>query len=159
MYEVELKVAADHAAVRDRLDELDATLTALMPSLEALASMLGDTVEPDAFTPAEIRRYREAMARTDSVSGPLNYYRATARETLRADLRALLPGGGRRDETVDAPTLVVWGEQDRALSPDVLEGLDRWVPDLTVRRLPAASHWVQADAPGRVTDELRAFLR
>ncbi|MEF8812417.1 MAG: alpha/beta hydrolase [Halovenus sp.] len=124
----------------------------------AVASMLGDTVDPDAFTPAEIRRYREAMARTESVSGPLNYYRAIARDTLRADLRALLPGGSRRDETVDAPTLVVWGEQDRALSVDLLGGLDRWVPDLTVRRLPAASHWVQADAPERVTDELRAFL-
>ena len=32
------------------------------------------------------------------------------------------------------------------------------VPDLRIERLPAASHWVQADQPERVTDLLCAFL-
>jgi len=124
----------------------------------AVETMLSDTVEPDAFTPEEIDRYRAAMARSESVSGPINYYRAQARETLREDLQSLLPGQQRRDETINVPTLVIWGEQDRALSIELLDGLEEWVPDLTVRRLPTASHWVQADAPDRVTEELLTFL-
>jgi pimeloyl-ACP methyl ester carboxylesterase len=119
-----------------------------------VASMLADTATPDAFTEADVRRYRAAMARSESLSAPLNYYRAAARDTLGRGLRSLLPGTETRDESVRVPTLVIWGERDRALSTDLLDGLDAWVPELRVERLPAASHWVQADEPERVTELL-----
>ncbi len=119
-----------------------------------VASVLADTADPGAFTDADVRRYRAAMERSASVSGPLNYYRAAARDTARRSLRSLVPGTGTRDETVRVPTLVVWGERDRALSADLLDGLAEWVPDLRVERLPAASHWVQADEPRWVTELL-----
>jgi len=41
---------------------------------------------------------------------------------------------------------------------DLLDGLAGWVPDLRVERLPAASHWVQADEPGLVSELLVEFL-
>ena len=124
-----------------------------------LEAALTDTARPDAFSDAEVARYKAAMARTDSLSGPVNYYRAIARQTIEDGLRSLVPGDDEsRETTVDVPTLVVWGEQDRALSVRLLDNLGRWVPDLRVARLPTASHWVQADAPDRVTEELLAFL-
>ncbi len=123
-----------------------------------VGEMLADTAHPDAFTDAEIRRYKDAMGRSASMAGPINYYRAIARETLGRQLRSVLPGAETRDATVRAPTMVIWGEQDRALSTDLLDGLDRWVPDLRIERLPAASHWVQADEPDWVTELLVAFL-
>lgn len=124
-----------------------------------LEEALTDTVRPDAFSDAEIARYKAAMARTESLSGPVNYYRAIAQETLGRELQTLLPGADPTWETmVDVPTLVVWGEQDTALSVRLLDGLDRWVPDMRVVRLPTASHWVQAEAPDRVTEELLAFF-
>ncbi len=123
-----------------------------------VGSMLADTANPDAFTDADVRRYREAMARSESPSAPLNYYRAAARETARKGLRSLLPGAETHEETVRAPTLVIWGERDRALSTDLLEGLESWVPEVRVERLPAASHWVQADEPAWVTELLLDFL-
>lgn len=124
----------------------------------AVGEMLTDTVHPDAFTDADVRRYKEAMSRSGSLSGPINYYRAIARENAGRTLRSLLPGEGTRDATVGVPTLVVWGEQDRALSTDLLDGLDRLVADLRIERLPGASHWVQADAPGEVNAYLLDFL-
>ena len=98
------------------------------------------------------------MDRTDSLSGPINYYRAMARETIEEGVESLLPWEDERDRTVEAPTLVLWGEQDPALEAGLADGLERWVPDVRVRRFPEASHWVHLDASGRVTDELRSFL-
>jgi pimeloyl-ACP methyl ester carboxylesterase len=118
---------------------------------------LSDTARPDAFTDADVARYKDAMDRSGSLSGPVNYYRAIARETAGRRLRALL-GGSTRDATVRVPTMVVWGEGDRALSTDLLDGLDGWVPDLRIERIPGASHWVQADEPDRVTELLLDFL-
>jgi pimeloyl-ACP methyl ester carboxylesterase len=120
--------------------------------------MLADTAVPEAFSDADVERYKTAMARSGSLSGPINYYRAIAREGATRQVRSLLPGVETRDATVRVPTLVVWGERDRALSTDLLDGLDRWVSDLRIERLPAASHWVQADQPERVTELLLGFL-
>lgn len=123
-----------------------------------VGELLEGSARPEAFTDADIRRYRDAMARSGSPAGPVNYYRAMARDTLGRQLRSVLPGTETRDGTVRVPTLVVWGEQDRALSTTLLDGLDRWVTELRVERLPAASHWVQADEPEWVTDLLVDFL-
>ena len=120
--------------------------------------MLTDTVHPDAFTDAEVRRYKDAMARSDSLTGPINYYRAAVRENAASQLRSLVPGLETPRRTVDVPTLVVWGEQDRALGTELLDDIAAYVPDCRIECIPDASHWVQADAPDHVTDLLLDFL-
>ena len=120
--------------------------------------LLTETAAPGAFTEQDVQRYKDAMARSGDLSGPVNYYRAIARETVRNEVLSLLPDAVERNGHVDAPTLVVWGEQDQALSVKLLDGLDEFVPDLRVERLPDASHWVQADAPEEVNAALREFL-
>jgi pimeloyl-ACP methyl ester carboxylesterase len=47
---------------------------------------------------------------------------------------------------------------DTALLPENSEGLERWVPDLRVRRVPDAGHWVMADAPDVTNAALVEFL-
>jgi epoxide hydrolase 4 len=82
----------------------------------------------------------------------LNYY------------RAFLRGGGALRQgrlghpVIDTPTLMLWGEQDVALTLETTHGTDRYVSDLTFRLLPDASHWVQQDAPDTVNRMLRAWL-
>ena len=56
--------------------------------------------------------------------------------------------------TVRVPTTVLWGEGDTALLPGLLEGLDRWVPDLRLVRVPDATHWIVHERPTLVTDEI-----
>ena len=124
--------------------------------LAAVGRLLADTARPGAFSEAEIERYKQAMATEGTMTAALNYYRAQFREGVGRELRSLV--GRDRDTTVGVPTMVVWGEQDRALGTELLDGLGAFVPDLRVERLPAASHWVQADAPDRVTDLLLDFL-
>ena len=124
--------------------------------LAAVGRMLSDTARPGAFSETEIERYKRAMATEGAMTAALNYYRAQFREGVGRELRALV--GRDRDTTVRVPTMVVWGEQDRALGTELLDGFEDFVPGLRVERLPEASHWVQADEPDRVTDLLLDFL-
>jgi epoxide hydrolase 4 len=107
-------------------------------------------VHEDAFTPEDVRRYKQALARPGALTAALNYYRAGLRSLTRQD--------GRDTAPVAVPTLLLWGEQDPYLSPSLTEGLGPWVPDLRVVRLPDASHWVQNDAPERVNRLMIDFL-
>jgi pimeloyl-ACP methyl ester carboxylesterase len=62
-------------------------------------------------------------------------------------------------ETVSTPTLVIWGEQDRYLSPTLLDRLGQWVTGLRIERIPDASHWMQNDVPDRVNRLLIEFFK
>ncbi|PSP73240.1 epoxide hydrolase [Halobacteriales archaeon QS_3_64_16] len=120
-----------------------------------------DPVDPDAFDSVDIERYTEALSKPGALTAAINYYRALARENPIGTLRRALVGQSGRPPAyrrVQVPTLLIWGEQDSALSVSLTEGLDGWVEDLSVERLPEASHWVQADAPETVNDLLVDFL-
>ncbi|MBK6004685.1 alpha/beta hydrolase [Ramlibacter ginsenosidimutans] len=95
-----------------------------------------------------------------SLTGGLNYYRASPlrppREGDPAAAAVTLP---REMLTVDLPTLVIWGMQDAALLPELVEGLEEYVPHLTLERVPEASHWIIHEQPQRVIASLEAFLR
>lgn len=121
-----------------------------------VASLFRQTSKPDTFSDADLRRYREAACRPGALTAALNYYRALFRDSFREEVRALL-GGERPSRRVEAPTLLVWGEQDPALGVELTEGLDRWVPDLRVERLSDATHWVHHDRTERVNELLIEF--
>jgi len=109
-----------------------------------------DPVRPGAFSEEEIQTYVEAIRRPGALTAALNYYRAAFRAAPRLVLRA------RR--RIEVPVLLIWGERDRYLGLHLLEGTERWVPDLRVERIPEASHWVQADAPAKVNELLLGHL-
>ena len=109
-----------------------------------------DPVTPGAFTPEVIEAYREAFLSPGAATATINYYRAAFRGRMR------IPGLRRSLECV--PTLVLWGEGDRYLGPELLDGLDALVPDLRIVRVAGASHWLPSDAADLVNAELTAFL-
>lgn len=125
-----------------------------------LAAMLTKTTADAAWlTPDTLARYREAWAQPGALDASLNYYRAsplhpaTPEEPGAAGLQ-LDPAAF----TVRVPTLVIWGERDTALLPALLDGLDAFVPDLTVRRIPDGSHWVIHEKPDEVNRLIREFI-
>ena len=105
-------------------------------------------------------RYVEAWSQPGALSGGLAYYRATplhpptAREPGAAGLNLR-----DADYQVAVKTLVLWGERDPYLLPALLDGLERFVPDLTVVRDPESSHWMVHEQPERVITQVRAFLQ
>lgn len=122
------------------------------------ALLHGETVREDAFSAADVDRYVEAFADRRRVTAAMHYYRALGRRTALQWLAELLPGRSRPDRSVDVPTLLVWGLADDALPPRLTTGLDPWVSDLRVERLPGAGHWVHVDVPDRVNGLLVDFL-
>lgn len=93
------------------------------------------------------------------LSGAVNYYRASPMHPPQEgepapDLSRLNPD----DFVVRVPTLVIWGERDQALPKSLLDGLDRFVPDLRVERIPEGSHWVVHEQPERINLLIRSAL-
>jgi pimeloyl-ACP methyl ester carboxylesterase len=77
----------------------------------------------------------------------LNWYRAALRVPSSTPPRV-----------ITAPTLLLWGEDDIALSRRLTKGLADWVPNLTRHYIANCGHWVQNEAPEEVNAQLRAFL-
>ena len=102
-------------------------------------------------------RYREVWRH--GLSGGCNYYRASPLRPPTGPDSAIhsvvLP-----DEavTVNVPTLVIWGEDDLALPPTLLDGLERFVPDMRLVRVADASHWIVHERPALVAAEIEASL-
>ena len=112
------------------------------------------------LTPPLRERYRHAWHNGGrGLDGALNYYRASPlRPALGPDdsLHTLvLP-----DEavTVRVPTTVLWGDGDVALLPGLLDGLERWVPQLQVLHEHTADHWLVHEKPARVAAVIRSLL-
>ena len=94
------------------------------------------------------------------LTGGCNYYRASPLRPPRPED----PGAAAIDLphamlTVSVPTLVVWGVDDVALPPELIDGLDAYIPRLTLHRVEGASHWIVHEQPQRVARHLGDFLQ
>lgn len=93
------------------------------------------------------------------LDGGCNYYRASPLRPPTAEDPAAaavtLPDSMLR---MSLPTLVLWGLEDVALRPGLLDGLDHWIPDLRIERIPGASHWIVHEMPELVARHIGAFL-
>ncbi|MFP5245368.1 MAG: alpha/beta fold hydrolase, partial [Thermoanaerobaculia bacterium] len=78
----------------------------------------------------------------------LNYYRA---------LRRARKDGRKQFQPVETPTLIIWGEEEPVFLSSALEGIEQWVPNVRIERIPRAGHFVQHDAKERVTELLIEF--
>ena len=109
----------------------------------------GMAIDKSNFTDDVLDRYARDAQRPGAMTGMINWYRAAFR--LGGKLRGPWP-------MIETPTLIVWGEEDAALGVELLDGTDAHVRDLTIRRLPGVSHWVQQEAPEKVNAILKDWL-
>jgi pimeloyl-ACP methyl ester carboxylesterase len=124
-------------------------------------AVLGEGLKSGAFTEEDKKAYIEAWSQPGALTGGLNYYRAAR----------VGPASGEGDKSgtsfaqdmpslmVKVPTLVIWGEKDTALLTGNLEGLDKFVPALTIKRIPDGTHWVIHEKPESVNRYIREFIR
>ena len=131
--------------------------------LWAFFSGMGATDGPHAWLTDAVRLQYQAIWRA-GLSGPLNYYRASP-------LRPPRPGPPHNDPAAAAvviardklevhlPTLVVWAMGDTALLPELLDGLEDFVPQLQLHRVEGATHWIVHERPELIAAYLQEFLR
>ena len=121
-------------------------------------NLLEDGLKQGYFTEEDRKAYIEAWSQPGALTGGLNYYRAAhlgsftgeSDDSLSADPSLF---------TVAVPTLVIWGEKDKWLLTGNLEGLEKYVPNLTIKRIPDGSHWVIHEKPGLVNSYIREFIK
>jgi len=93
------------------------------------------------------------------LTGGCNYYRASPLRPPRPeDPGAAAVALPRSMLTIDLPTLVVWGMDDVALPPELIDGLSDYVPQLELHRVEGATHWIVHEQPGQVAGLLEGFL-
>jgi pimeloyl-ACP methyl ester carboxylesterase len=117
-------------------------------NFKALVDALREAKRPQAFTDADLDRYREAWSQPRALTGMVNWYRAIFR-------RKGTPDAGPR---IAVPTLIVWGDGDKYGVPALAERSGLLCDSGTVVHLDS-THWVQHEEPERVNRLLLDFLR
>ena len=123
------------------------------------ATVLKPGLQQGYFGPEDREAYLQAWSQPGALTGGLNYYRAAHAGPASA------AGESPQEMTaqVQAPhiavrTLVIWGEKDPYLLTGNLDGLEQYVPELTVRRVPDGSHWVIHEQPELINSYIREFI-
>ena len=120
-------------------------------------AVMGAGLKQGHFTEEDRKAYIAAWSQPGALTGGLNYYRAS---------QVGPPAGGAPSNmpalpqfTIKVPTLVIWGERDTALLTGNLNGLDAFVPQLTIKRIPDGTHWVVHEKSDEVNRLIREFIR
>lgn len=141
-----------------------------------LEGFFGGMGQGDAhwFTPAVRARYHAMWGNVGNVgnagdavdrctppdvhplSGSVNYYRATPLTPAKVAAHDIVLNPA--DWQVSVPTRVVWGEKDLALPPNLLDGLDACIPDLSIVRVPHGNHWLIDAHPHDVIAAIGDFV-
>ena len=102
-------------------------------------------------------QYREVW--NAGLTGGCNLYRASPLRPPRAgDAAAATIELPREMLTIIVPALVIWGLDDAALPPELIDGLDDYIADLTLIKVPGASHWIVHENPQLVIRSIAEFL-
>ncbi|MBI3697949.1 MAG: alpha/beta hydrolase [Acidobacteria bacterium] len=123
--------------------------------------VLGAGLKEGRFTEQDRKAYIDAWSQPGALTGGLNYYRAARVGPPTGDGGAA-SGNFAVDPaalTVKVRTLVIWGEKDTALLTGNLDGLEKFVPEMTVKRIPDGSHWVIHEKPELINRYIREFIR
>lgn len=105
--------------------------------------------------------YREAWSEPGALTGMVSWYRAAGLSSGGGSEAPAGPregGAGAPAGRIEVPTLVLWGERDRYLTPGVLDGLEDLVDDLEVVRVADAGHWIVREKPELVRRAVEGFL-
>ena len=115
---------------------------------EAIANALtGMAVDKSTFSTADIEAYKNAAAKRGALTAMLNYYRNALSNFRQQDWSLL-----------QVPTLMIWGEEDKALGKELSYGTEAYVRDFQIHYIPNCSHWVQEEQPELVNRYIREFL-
>ena len=127
--------------------------------LWAFFTNMGAVGGPYAWLTEDVKaQYREVWSQ--GLTGALNYYRASPlRPPREADAAAAAITLPKSMLDILVPTLVLWGMNDIALPPGLVDGLEDYIPDLRLQRIADGSHWLVHEQPALVAQSLLAFLQ
>uniref|UniRef100_A0A7S2Y4C4 AB hydrolase-1 domain-containing protein n=1 Tax=Entomoneis paludosa TaxID=265537 RepID=A0A7S2Y4C4_9STRA len=116
--------------------------------------------------PWMINAYRANCLQEGAMTAQLNYYRHLVQKQPKPHPDDLLGPHESIDKLgeklpgrrLDLPVLMIRGKDDGALTEHVFVGYDRYLNNARLVALDNCSHWIQADCPNEVHQELDNFL-
>ena len=109
------------------------------------------TAKKDVFTAEDIAEYKKSWRESFALTAMINYYRANV-------IRRFI-GKEKSEAKIKVPTVFIYAEKDRAVLPETVKGVGEAVEAAFEEfRIPDSAHWVQNEAPNRITEILRDFL-
>jgi epoxide hydrolase 4 len=109
------------------------------------------------LTDAVKEQYRQVWRA--GLTGGCNYYRASPLRPPTPDNSAIMQLRFAPEfVTVTLPTRVVWAEDDIALPVGLLDGLEAFVPNMQLLRVPGATHWIVHEQPALIGAQIEAAL-
>jgi len=114
-------------------------------------AILNSCCDSSMFPEEVLDVYRRSANQAGALTSMINYYRAALRKR-----------SGFSEEpynVIETPTLMIWGEDDVALSKESTYGTEEHVRDFRIRYLSRVSHWVQQEAPDATNQMIGAFLK
>ncbi|MEO8081937.1 MAG: alpha/beta fold hydrolase [Caldimonas sp.] len=130
----------------------------LWPFFTAMGA--ADPAKPGGGWLTEAVRDRYRAVWQAGLTGGCNYYRASPlRPPAGPDAAVLKISFAPESVTVHVPTLVIWAEEDVALPPTLIDGLQAFVPHLRIVLVPQATHWIVHERPDLVGDEIERELK
>ncbi len=119
-----------------------------------MARMLVGSGRKSTFSAADLVEYKKAWSQPGALAGMVNWYRAIFWRSFKyAFQRKNIPA--RR---VKAPTLMLWGKRDVALSPEMVEPSIALCDQGEAVLFEKATHWVQHDEADEVNKRLIEFF-
>jgi pimeloyl-ACP methyl ester carboxylesterase len=113
---------------------------------QVLPIMFGESFLTDPNRAGEREKWRAELERN--------------RKTIYKAVNGVIyrPSVEREASTIDVPTLVLWGEEDAAISRERCEALTDLIDGAQFRTIPKAGHSSTVENPEFVTRKIRAFL-
>ncbi|MFT4731343.1 MAG: pimeloyl-ACP methyl ester carboxylesterase [Gammaproteobacteria bacterium] len=113
--------------------------------------------ESSLFSSRQLTEYISQWNDAKSLDNMLNYYRKMPQIKTKGYVSQQGPLK-IPNIRINLPTLVLWGEDDSAFVIDNLIGLDEWVLNLQIHKIPGATHWVHHQQPEYIMAMLSKFL-
>jgi pimeloyl-ACP methyl ester carboxylesterase len=125
----------------------------------AVDKMFTDSViRKGAFSHEDIEAYKQALRRPGALTAAVNYYRANVGRLMSRRGANKLAGSSSRP--ISVPTLFIFGEQDFAILPRTVRGIENHIDaPYQELRIADSGHWVQNEAVEEVNAALIEFLR
>jgi len=107
----------------------------------------------DAFSDEDIEAFKYTFSKPGAFTPPVNYYRSIGLATPQPDMSksGSIP-------MIKAPTLIIWGTNDTALSTSLASLSAAYSVKSEVKLVEGATHWVQQYSPQDVNKYMRQFL-
>jgi len=113
----------------------------------------------DSVGAEERALYLDEWSQPGALTAMFNWYRASPMTVPAMDEDAPRPPFlDAPFPKLSMPVLIVWGLEDKALLPCLLEGLEALIDDLTIVRIEGAGHFVPWEAPDAVTRAMADWL-